>query len=125
MCIIGRMDEQNNGDVQYEPNASETKGLSEVDLSSSKQADGEGNEQEQRQLSGMGLNDQLEFFETEGRQDYSEGDSSEGSPEQVMRGKDSDSTRGAFVTLSPSISPGKCICFIGGGGDDDSRLSLI
>ena len=50
--------------------------------------------------------DRIEFFEGEG----SGGESDEGeggSPDQVKRGKDSDSTRGAFVTLSPSISPGK------------------
>ena len=50
--------------------------------------------------------EKIEFFDDGGS--GGESDEREGSsPEQTLRGKDSDSTRGAFVTLSPSISPGK------------------
>ena len=49
--------------------------------------------------------EKIEFFDDGGS--GGESDEREGSsPEQASRGKDSDSTRGAFVTLSPSISPG-------------------
>lgn len=92
-------------DVQSETNPSGTKGLSEVDLFNSEPGEDGGNEQEQEQQQTESTH-QLEFFE-EGDEQHSGGGSSEGSPEQIARGKDSDSAHAAFVTLSPPLSPGK------------------
>ena len=112
-------EERQNGDVQPEPNVENVKGLAEVDLSSSEHtepAEGQQQEgdhyQEQQQQQQLGSNHQLEFFEGGGGHD-SGADSNENSPGQVRgsKDKDSDSTQGAFVTVSPPISPGEyCIC---------------
>ena len=49
---------------------------------------------------------QLEFFE--GSRGHDSGaESGDGSPDPFVRGEDNDSTRGAFVTLSPPVSPGE------------------
>lgn len=110
-------EERQNGDVQPEPNVENVKGLAEVDLSSSEHTEpAEGQQQEgdhyQEQQQQLGSNHQLEFFEGGGGHD-SGADSNENSPGQVRgsKDKDSDSTQGAFVTVSPPISPGEyCIC---------------
>ena len=104
-----------SGDLQSEPNASEVEGLSEVDLSNSgRSKEDEGNEQQQQQPQQQtGSTHQLEFFEGGGGRgggQHSGAESSGGSPDQMTRDKDSDSTHAAFVTLSPPISPGTCGC---------------
>ena len=98
-----------SGDLPSEPNASEIKGLLEVDLPNSGPGEDGGNEREQQQQQQQtGSTHQLEFFEGGGGEQHSGAESSEDSPEQIMRDKDSDSTHAAFVTLSPPISPGTC-----------------
>lgn len=100
-------EERQNGEVAPDSTTAttETKGLSEVDLSSS--------EQGQRDERGQQLNsadDQLEFF---GGGAGGENDSgSEGeSPgfSKGLEGRDSNSPHGAFVTISPPLSPGKLL----------------
>lgn len=102
------MDEQ-SGDLQSEPSASEIKGLSEVDLSNSGPGEDEGTNRQEQQHQQTGLTHQLEFFEGGGGEQHSRSESSEGSPEQMTTDKDSDSTHAAFVTLSPPISPGRWV----------------
>ena len=73
------------------------------------------------ELNGHGQpSEKIEFFEGDGS--GGESDEREGSsPEQASREKDSDSTRGAFVTLSPSISPGEGSTF----GNSNLRISYV
>lgn len=96
-----------NSKAEPELTTTDTKGLSEVDLSSSEQA--------QRDERGHGLSsadDQLEFF-TGGGGGHESGSGGE-SPELAKGpgGRDSDSPHGAFVTISPSLSPGKLLVLI-------------
>ena len=100
-------EERQNGEAEPEPNISDVKGLSEVDLSSSEQAQ-RMNEREQQLGS---ADDQLEFFGGRGEGGGESGGESGGggdSPGLAKEGRDSDSAHGAFVTISPPVSPGKC-----------------
>ena len=100
----------NNASME-EQNASEASGLSEVDLSHPEQADDVGDDgqtqQDQTELVQQ-QHQQLEFFDSpRARDSGAESGDGEGSPGQGVRDKDADSMRGAFVTLSPPVSPGE------------------
>ena len=91
-----------DGEVGAESTTTDTKGLTEVDLSSSESAQ---REERGHQLSSA--DDQLEFFGR--REGGHESGSEEESPEfaKGAGGRDSNSPHGAFVTISPPLSPGK------------------
>lgn len=94
-------DERQNAE-ESTTTSTDTKGLLEVDLSNSEQA--------QHDERGHGLRsagDQLEFFG--GGERGNESGSGGDSPELTKGpgGRDSDSPHAAFVTISPPLSPGK------------------
>ena len=95
-------EERENGRVGPE---STTNGLSEVNLSSSEQADR--NERE-NQLS-LATDDQLEFFGRGGGGVGGGNESGSGGESPGFsngpEGRDSNSPHGAFVTISPPLSP--------------------
>jgi hypothetical protein len=100
-------EERGNGQVGQE---STTNGLSEVNLSSSEQThrDERGN-----QLSLA--DDQLEFFGGGRGEGGNESGSGGESPDffNGPGGRDSNSPHGAFVTISPPLSPGKLLLVLG------------
>ena len=97
-------EERQNGEVGPELTTTDTKGLTEVDLSSSEVAQ---HDERGHQLSSA--DDQLEFFG--GGEGGHESGSGEESPEfsKGPGGRDSNSPHGAFVTISPPLSPGKLL----------------
>lgn len=97
-------EERENGKVGPE---STTDGLSEVNLSSSEQAD---RDERENQLS-LAADDQLEFFGRGGGEGGNESGSGRESPEfsNGPGGRDSNSPHGAFVTISPPLSPSKLL----------------
>ena len=98
-------DERQNDEVGPESTTTDTRGLSEVDHSSSEPA---GRDERGHQPSSA--EDQLEFFGGRGAGGGNESGSGEESPEFAkgpMGGRDSNSPHGAFVTISPPLSPGE------------------
>ena len=101
-------EERENGKVGPE---STTNGLSEVNLSSSEQAD---RDERENQLS-LAAEDQLEFFGRGGGGGVGGGGNESGSGGESPGfsngpgGRDSNSPHGAFVTISPPLSPGKLL----------------
>ena len=87
-----------NIEAESKSTTANIEGLSEVDLSTSEQPPQV--DKLRQQLNAA--DDQLEFF---GRGHGNE--SGEESPEILKEEKDSDSTHGAFVTISPPLSPGE------------------